>query len=86
MKSGQLLSFVEYGDDGEILNAWDVSPSCSYEKDCQLGAQYFFEVQKLAASTSNHLLIHSVLVSIALAGEVGGIEVGFFNAMASSLI
>lgn len=80
------LPFVTVGDNGSIQDTWNVSPTGDFARDCATGRKYFQMLQMVMNITGNPVFLVRVIEGQGKKfASWGGIETGFFAAMADEL-
>lgn len=80
------LPFVECAENGAVISTWKVEPSGDYSKDCVTGRHYFEQLLRAIETNGNILLLSRVIEGQVKAGQWGGIEIGFNQAMAERVL
>lgn len=78
------LSFVRV--EATEKRFWVPQRSGDYTKDCETGAGYAQELMDYIKEVRSPVIFKSVCQAIGEAGEIGGVEIGFYNKIGNTLI
>ena len=68
------------------IDWWVVTPTGDWGTDCDTGREYAKALMRYSRAHQTPFILGYVMKAIASKGQIGGIEVGFFNAIGEAMI